>query len=63
QVSIDANIMSQLIIGSLYPNNPLANLEFLSYSVSTLLTSIGFISEFKFAHYMKIPPKSLFLIQ
>ncbi|KAI3915466.1 hypothetical protein MKW92_023548, partial [Papaver armeniacum] len=63
QDSINMLGLSQLIMGWLYPGNPLANLSFQSYCTTTLSNSIGFISEFKSAHYMKIPPKSLFIAQ
>ncbi|KAK1316225.1 Oligopeptide transporter 1 [Acorus calamus] len=44
------NVITKLIIGYLYPGKPLAN-------------AIAFLSHFKLGHYMKIPPKSMFLVQ
>ncbi|OVA10605.1 Oligopeptide transporter [Macleaya cordata] len=55
--------LSQLLMGWLYPGNPLRDIACQSYSTATLINSISFLSQFKLAHYMKIPPKSMFITQ
>lgn len=55
--------ISNMLMGYLYPGRPIALLVFESFCTSTLVTTIGFLSEFKLGHYMKIPPKSMFVAQ
>ncbi|KAI6704289.1 hypothetical protein NL676_013425 [Syzygium grande] len=57
------NVISELIIGYLYPGRPLANVVFKTYGYVSLVQAITFLSDFKLGHYMKIPPKSMFIVQ
>ena len=57
------NVISELIIGYLYPGKPLANVTFKIYSTVTMGHALYFLSDFKLGHYMKIPPKSMFIAQ
>ncbi|OVA19756.1 Oligopeptide transporter [Macleaya cordata] len=61
--TMNVNEISQMIMGYVYPGKPLANLAFRAYGVSTMAHAHSFLSDFKLAHYMKIPPKSMFFIQ
>ncbi|KAJ4716665.1 Oligopeptide transporter [Melia azedarach] len=61
--SIEMNVVSEMLIGYMYPGRPIANMVFKAYSVSTEYHALRFISEFKLAHYMKIAPKSMFIAQ
>ncbi|KAG6382491.1 hypothetical protein SASPL_157837 [Salvia splendens] len=57
------NVISEMIIGYLYPGKPLANVVFKTYGTISMSQAITFLSDFKLGHYMKIPPKSMFLVQ
>ncbi|KAI9186892.1 hypothetical protein LWI28_022005 [Acer negundo] len=57
------NVISELIIGYLYPGKPLANVTFKIYSTISMGQALDFLSDFKLGHYMKIPPKSMFIAQ
>lgn len=57
------NVVSEMIIGYMYPGKPLANVVFKTYGTISMSQAITFLSDFKLGHYMKIPPKSMFLVQ
>ncbi|CAL0299514.1 unnamed protein product [Lupinus luteus] len=56
-------MITELIIGFLYPGKPLANVAFKTYGYIIMAQALGFIGDFKLGHYMKIPPKSMFIAQ
>lgn len=57
------NVITELIIGFMYPGRPLANVTFKTYGFISMTQAIMFLSDFKLGHYMKIPPKSMFVVQ
>ncbi|KZV56343.1 oligopeptide transporter 1-like [Dorcoceras hygrometricum] len=57
------NIITEMIIGYVYPGRPLANVAFKTYGYISMAQALGFLSDFKLGHYMKIPPKSMFIVQ
>ncbi|KAK4398814.1 Oligopeptide transporter 5 [Sesamum angolense] len=57
------NVISEMIIGYMHPGKPLANVVFKTYGTTSMSQAITFLSDFKLGHYMKIPPKSMFLVQ
>ncbi|XP_031479959.2 oligopeptide transporter 5-like isoform X2 [Nymphaea colorata] len=57
------NIITEMIIGYTYPGRPLANVSFKTYGYVSMMQAIYFLSDFKLGHYMKIPPKSMFVVQ
>nr|GMD88575.1 oligopeptide transporter 5-like [Ipomoea batatas] len=57
------NVIAELIMGYMYPGRPLANVTFKMYGFSSLSQSLMFLSDFKLGHYMKIPPRSMFMVQ
>ncbi|GJZ65571.1 oligopeptide transporter 4-like protein [Tanacetum coccineum] len=42
---------------------PIANVCFKTYGYMSMTQAISFLSDFKLGHYMKIPPRSMFLVQ
>lgn len=60
---IGLNIITEMIIGYIYPGRPLANVAFKTYGYISMSQALGFLSDFKIGHYMKIPPKSMFIAQ
>ncbi|KAE9619664.1 putative oligopeptide transporter, OPT superfamily [Lupinus albus] len=57
------NVITELIIGFMYPGKPLANVAFKTYGYISMSQALGFLGDFKLGHYMKIPPKSMFMAQ
>ncbi|KAF5943492.1 hypothetical protein HYC85_017569 [Camellia sinensis] len=57
------NVITELIIGFMYPGKPLANVAFKTYGCISMSQAIMFLSYFKLGHYMKSPPKSMFVVQ
>ncbi|KAK9152369.1 hypothetical protein Syun_010678 [Stephania yunnanensis] len=57
------NVITELIIGYLYPGKPLANVAFKTYGYVSMSQAIMFLADFKLGHYMKVPPKSMFIVQ
>ncbi|KAJ9672443.1 hypothetical protein PVL29_025881 [Vitis rotundifolia] len=57
------NVITELIIGYIYPGKPLANVAFKTYGYISMVQALTFLSDFKLGHYMKIPPRSMFLVQ
>ena len=60
---ISADIFLEMVNGYLYPGKPIANMTFRIYGVLSIDTAVGAMYSFKQGHYMKIPPKQMFLVQ
>ncbi|RWR84906.1 oligopeptide transporter 1-like protein [Cinnamomum micranthum f. kanehirae] len=60
---VGLNVITELIIGYLYPGKPQANVAFKTYGYTSMTQAIMFLQDFKPGQYMKIPPKSMFLVQ
>ncbi|KVH96697.1 Oligopeptide transporter OPT superfamily [Cynara cardunculus var. scolymus] len=60
---VGLNVITELIIGYMYPGRPLANVVFKTYGDNSMRQAIQFLGDFKLGHYMKIPPKSMFIVQ
>ncbi|KAL6975172.1 oligopeptide transporter [Sarracenia purpurea var. burkii] len=57
------NVITELVIGYIYPGRPLANVAFKTYGYISMTQAIMFLGDFKLGHYMKIPPRSMFIAQ
>ncbi|XP_050911147.1 oligopeptide transporter 5 [Lathyrus oleraceus] len=57
------NVIAELVIGFIYPGKPLANVAFKTYGHISMVQALAFLGDFKLGHYMKIPPKSMFIVQ
>ncbi|XP_058114886.1 oligopeptide transporter 5-like [Magnolia sinica] len=57
------NVITELVIGYMYPGKPLANVAFKTYGYISMNQAIQFLADFKLGHYMKIPPRSMFVAQ
>ncbi|KAL3637549.1 oligopeptide transporter [Castilleja foliolosa] len=62
-MQIGLNVITELIIGYIYPGRPLANVTFKTYGYISMAQALDFLADFKFGLYMKIPPKSMFVGQ
>ncbi|CAN6233862.1 unnamed protein product [Urochloa humidicola] len=57
------NVITEYAMGLIRPGYPIANVCFKTYGYMSMSQAIAFLSDFKLGHYMKIPPKSMFLVQ
>ncbi|XP_059662163.1 oligopeptide transporter 7-like [Cornus florida] len=57
------NIITEYIIGYIYPGYPVANMCFKVYGCISTTQAITFLQDFKLGHYMKIPPRTMFMAQ
>ncbi|XP_052196963.1 oligopeptide transporter 7-like isoform X2 [Diospyros lotus] len=57
------NVISEYIIGYVYPGYPVANMCFKELGQMSLKQGIIFLQDFKLGHYMKIPPRTMFMAQ
>ncbi|PHH80780.1 hypothetical protein CDD82_1508 [Ophiocordyceps australis] len=56
-------LICQLICGAVFPGRPIANMVFVTYGYISSAQGIKFASDLKLGHYMKVPPRVLFLVQ
>ncbi|XP_073012342.1 oligopeptide transporter 7-like [Typha latifolia] len=57
------NIITEYIMGYLYPGRPVANMCFKVYGYISMTQALTFLQDFKLGHYMKIPPRTMFMAQ
>ncbi|KAG5019233.1 Oligopeptide transporter 6 [Glycine soja] len=57
------NIITEYIIGYMYPERPVANMCFKVYGYISMVQALTFLQDFKLGHYMKIPPRTMFMAQ
>jgi OPT family oligopeptide transporter len=58
-----SDVMSELIIGYVHPGHPVATTVFRTISGGLVTQAIYFCSDLKFGHYMKVPPRLVFIGQ
>ncbi|KAI1324286.1 OPT oligopeptide transporter protein-domain-containing protein [Xylariaceae sp. FL0255] len=57
------NVLTEFIYGYIQPGRPLALMLFKTYGYITLSQALSFVEDLKFGHYMKIPPRTMFIAQ
>ncbi|KAJ4759091.1 hypothetical protein LUZ62_069466 [Rhynchospora pubera] len=57
------NVITEYVMGLIYPGKPIANVCFKVYGYMSMAQAVSFLSDFKLGHYMKIPPRSMFIVQ
>lgn len=57
------DIIAQFLIGYILPGKPIANLIFKIYGRISTIHALSFLSDLKLGHYMKIPPRSMYMAQ
>ncbi|KAL3723981.1 hypothetical protein ACJRO7_036059 [Eucalyptus globulus] len=57
------NVITEYLMGIILPGRPIANVCFKTYGYISMVQAVFFLSDFKLGHYMKIPPRSMFLVQ
>ncbi|KAG0150630.1 hypothetical protein CROQUDRAFT_668510 [Cronartium quercuum f. sp. fusiforme G11] len=62
-VSASLNVLSELVGGYALAGRPLGNMLFKTYGYITTAQALGYASDLKLAHYVKIPPRATFAAQ
>ncbi|KAK4371807.1 hypothetical protein RND71_007191 [Anisodus tanguticus] len=57
------NIITEYFLGLIYPGYPVANMLFKVYGYISMVQALSFVYDFKLGHYMKIPPRAMFMAQ
>ncbi|KAF9466766.1 OPT oligopeptide transporter [Collybia nuda] len=60
---VGLNVITELIIGYALPGRPVAMMMFKTWGYITMAQALTFTSDFKLGHYMKVPPRSMFIAQ
>ncbi|KAK8916169.1 Oligopeptide transporter 1 [Platanthera zijinensis] len=60
---VGLNVLSEYIIGLMLPGKPLANVTFKTYSMMSMAQALTLLCDLNLGHYMKIPPRSMFIAQ
>jgi OPT family oligopeptide transporter len=60
---VGLNVLSELLGGYVVPGRPIANMIFKVYGDNILQQAMRFTSDLKLGHYMKIPPRVMFMAQ
>ncbi|KAG0046031.1 hypothetical protein BGZ83_008758 [Gryganskiella cystojenkinii] len=61
--TIGLNVITELICGYMLPGKPIANMVFKCYGYMAMSQSMSLLEDLKLGHYMKIPPRALFVAQ
>ncbi|KAJ6314458.1 hypothetical protein OIU78_018020 [Salix suchowensis] len=56
-------VLTELVIGYIHPGRPVAIVAFKTYGYSSVTQALSLLGDFKIGHYMKIPPRSMFIVQ
>ncbi|VFQ75186.1 unnamed protein product [Cuscuta campestris] len=57
------NVITEYILGLIMPGKPIANVCFKTFGYISMTQAVSFLNDFKLGHYMKIPPRSMFIVQ
>lgn len=60
---ITLNVVAELIAGYAFAGKPLPNMIFKMFGYIATAQSIQFVADLKLAHYVKIPPRLVFMAQ
>ncbi|KAG9284968.1 hypothetical protein G9A89_009778 [Geosiphon pyriformis] len=60
---IGLNVLTELICGYILPGRPIANVIFKTYGYMTVVQCLVMVRDLKLGHYMKIPPRAMFITQ
>ncbi|CAG8567234.1 12233_t:CDS:10 [Dentiscutata erythropus] len=60
---IGLNVITEMVCGYVLPGRPIANVYFKCYGYMAMYQCLLLVSDLKLGHYMKVPPKSMFVAQ
>ncbi|KAK0551491.1 hypothetical protein OC846_003269 [Tilletia horrida] len=62
-LQVGLNVPSELIVGYMLPGRPVSMMIFKTFGYVAAAQGISFLSDLKLGHYMKIPPRTMFMAQ
>ncbi|EGG12478.1 putative oligopeptide transporter [Melampsora larici-populina 98AG31] len=62
-IPVHLNVLAELVGGYIFPGRPLGNMLFKTYTTQTVMQAHSFAADMKLAHYMKLPPRAVFICQ
>ncbi|KAG0046037.1 hypothetical protein BGZ83_008764, partial [Gryganskiella cystojenkinii] len=57
------NVITELVCGYIWPGKPIANMVFKCYGYMAMAQCLQLMTDLKLGHYMKIPPRAMFVGQ
>ncbi|KAF9373738.1 hypothetical protein CPC16_001675, partial [Podila verticillata] len=57
------NVITEYVIGYMLPGHAIANVTFKTYGYIVNVQALQFVSDLKLGHYMKIPPRIMYMAQ
>ncbi|KAJ3097402.1 hypothetical protein HDU96_000408 [Phlyctochytrium bullatum] len=61
--AIGLNVMSEFLIGLIVPGRTAAVMAFKTLSYMSMYQGLSLVSDLKLGHYIKIPPRAMFIVQ
>ncbi|KAG9633738.1 small oligopeptide transporter, partial [Aureobasidium melanogenum] len=62
-VQLGLNVFTEFLIGYMQPGKPNAMMLFKTYGYITMTQGLAFTQDMKLGHYLKVPPKTMFMGQ
>lgn len=62
-IQLGLNVFTELIAGYMLPGKPTANMMFKTYGYITMSQALTFVADMKLGHYLKVPPRTMFMAQ
>lgn len=62
-IAIGLNVFTEFLVGYMLPGKPTAMMMFKTYGYISLYQGLEFVSDMKLGHYLKVPPRTMFLGQ
>jgi OPT family oligopeptide transporter len=62
-VELYNNVLAEFIAGYALPSKPIANMIFKAYGIMGCLQSVSYSQDLKLGHYLKVPPRVMFVAQ
>ncbi|KAL9939609.1 hypothetical protein V8E36_001426 [Tilletia maclaganii] len=60
---VGLNVITEFIFGYMLPGRPAGMMIFKTFGYITMAQALGFVSDLKLGHYMKVPPRDMFMAQ
>ncbi|KAH8120611.1 glutathione transporter [Phellopilus nigrolimitatus] len=61
--TVAVQVLAELLVGYMLPGRPVAMMIFKTFSFISMSQALYFVSDLKLGHYMKIPPRLMFIAQ
>ncbi|TDL28758.1 OPT oligopeptide transporter [Rickenella mellea] len=61
--TVGLNVFAELLVGYFLPGRPVAMMIFKTFSFISMSQALSFVGDLKLGHYMKIPPRTMFIAQ